>query len=216
MRLDRNCDSEGSTSTGGNLAYISNEKFQEELEFNRDDPTPYVCLELPISRLGCSVHTRKITERMREAGWVWESVKATENIAEAIPDERGLYMFVWEPALTLRDGNEKDLNFRWVLYVGKAGAESDSDLRARYKSEYKKYVGGHPGVFWEPAPAPPTRESLLRFHLALRPLFFYYSVAPSGSADISTLERRLIQIFRPPANTQHKGVLRKGKPEAAF
>ncbi|RYZ90099.1 MAG: hypothetical protein EOP06_08345 [Proteobacteria bacterium] len=153
----------------------------------------------------------------------WERKVATSTLWTMLPQERGLYMFVWCPELMFCCENRLDTSatdieyFRWILYVGKAGVEDGKSdtLKDRYKNGYAKYVGNDPSLLWKSQPGENTkRDALLSRYLTLRPLEFWY-LTLEDTYDILTLEKKLIKTLNPPLNKQHGKRLIPGKPEPA-
>ncbi len=129
----------------------------------------------------------------------WEIRKATPKLWDQLPDEPGLYLFMWRP---------EQLNFRtestsksipWCLYIGK----TEDSLKARYKREYSNYLSEHrPAEFWDSAPVISRATRLSRL-LTLTPLEFWYCVIRHRDV-ISNLEERLIKVYNPPGNVKNR------------
>lgn len=143
----------------------------------RDEPTPYISLQLPIDPLIDSDHCQAISEHLENHGSPWEYKLATKDLADQIPDEPGLYMFVWNPALRLVCDDDARVFFRYVLYIGQAGAEaaSKNTLRSRYQTEYANYLDKDPRLLWEQGIARKRHERLLKY-LAVSPLEYWWSL----------------------------------------
>jgi len=147
----------------------------------------------------------------------WERSLAVASLAPSLPDERGVYMFVWRPPLVLPFETGGPEQPWWVLYVGRAGSEfADQDtIRSRYMNEYRHIVGGDVTRLWDKKPAVERNERLARY-LTLRPLEYWFLLL-SRPADVHILERKLIRMFSPPLNRQLVGPrLRLGTPVPAF
>lgn len=202
---------------------ISTQQFNHLLVKFRDEPSHSISFEPCLGRLMDSLECRALTEVLHDEGFRWERRVATPTLWSMLPDERGLYMFVWCPELMFRCENRQDSSatdyerLLWVMYVGKAGVEDgQSDtLKQRFKNGYAKYVGEDPSPLWNRRPQENTRrEELLARYLTVRPLEFWYLVLEDVD-DIRTLEKRLIKALNPPLNKQHGRRLILGKPEPA-
>lgn len=148
---------------------------------------------------------------LHPSGTRWERMKAVDGLGSMLPAERGLYMFVWRPELTLQFSDDSSPErFFWVLYVGKAGKEDGTadTIRNRYSTEYSKYVGKDPSCLWD-SHAASKREDRLARYLTLRPLEFWY-LTMTNVPDIQLFEKKLIRILQPPLNIQHGPKLRAG------
>ncbi|MEZ0094109.1 hypothetical protein [Streptacidiphilus sp. EB129] len=139
----------------------------------------------------------------------WERLAATEGIVNAIPDEPGLYMFVWRPSIKLTMADRTEGRFHQVLYIGHAGGagQMGNTLRNRYR-DYRKHLRGDPESLWTREP-PSNRDALLTHYLALRPLEYWFTTVESRSA-IKNLEDRLLHLYNPPLNT-HGGPTLRGR-----
>lgn len=183
----------------------------------RDEPAATLIFEPSIEILIDTAHCDSLNRSIHESGCKWERRLATPNLGPQLPDERGLYMFVWKPQLALKfEQAPAEERFCWVLYVGKAGekdATADT-IRNRYLSEYSKYVGKDATCLWDHTPAESREDRLSRF-LTLRPLEYWF-LTLENVRDIELLERRLIKMLRPPLNQQYGRKLRVGKPVPAF
>lgn len=133
----------------------------------------------------------------------WEMVVATSRAGSQIPNKPGIYAFVWRPMFYFQGDDGKATHLRQVLYVGKAGDDSDNTLRKRYQGEYKKYISNSIDIHWEVAPSKSDRAGLLRRYLTLWKLEFWYCVF-HDEQGISELESRLVRALDPPVNTQLK------------
>jgi hypothetical protein len=129
----------------------------------------------------------------------WESRLATATLWEQLPDEQGLYMFVWKPQNVQLKTERNDLAFPWCLYVGK----TEATLRTRYKNEYSKYLENpDPSQFWDISDST-SRAMRLKRLFALDKLEFWYCTA-NDVRLIANLEERLIKAFNPPGNIKNK------------
>ena len=202
---------------------LSTQQFNRLLVKFRDETTHPISFEPCLERLMDSSECLALTEILHGEGLKWERKPATSTLWSMLPDERGIYMFVWCPDLTFRFESPQDIaatdyeRLRWVLYVGKAGVEEGKSdtLKQRYRSGYSKYVGQDPSPLWNRRPAENTRrEELLARYLTVRPLEFWYLLFEDPE-DIRMLEKRLIKTLNPPLNKQHGRRLIPGKPEPA-
>jgi hypothetical protein len=151
-------------------------------------------------------YARRLAQDLSSLGVQWESRLAHASIRSELPDEPGLYMFVWRPFCELTRA-ESGLGERFpiVLYVGRAGGTGlRTTLRARFTSGYESYLGGHPREMWAKSP-PGSREERLRACLTLRPLEYWWMAIPRSNEDqIQGLETRLIKVFDPPLNSDKR------------
>jgi len=186
------------------------------LERHRDDPTPRLQFNVPLDRLidptHCGALAADIAKLAKEG---WEVRNAVPTAWRMIPAMTGLYMFVWRPQFRVTLAADGNAEFLWILYVGRAGGVgSKHTLRARYKTEYSKFVGGDPDLLWDPE-LHSSRPSLMRRFLSLRPLEYWFCVIEDED-EINSLERRLYNLFTPPLNQSGGPRLRAGKAVAAF
>ena len=184
----------------------------------RDEPALLLQFQPAIELLMDSQHCKALDKIIYEPGMRWERKKAVATLGSSIPDEKGLYMFVWRPELIFRFSAAPEIEqFSWVLYVGKAGTEEGKSdtLRSRYVNEYSKYVGKDASCLWGNS-VPVDREQRLSCYLTLRPLEYWF-LPIATVKDIPVLERRFIRLLRPPLNLQHSGPrIRPGKTMPAF
>lgn len=172
---------------------------------HRDSDSPVLPVDWALLRLLDESGCRQLQSDLAAEGGAWEVLTATEHAWEAVPDQPGLYLFVWNPwfALDLADATRRG-DLRQVLYVGKAGADdagtpTSGGLRQRYRS-YVKHLRSSPDSLWSRT-EPRTRTQLLDRYLCLRPLEFWFTAIPSH-AEVPLLEDRLIKILNPPCNRQ--------------
>lgn len=188
---------------------------------HRDASSPVLGVDWALLRLLDQVGSEQLCEDLRNAGQPWEIMTATERAWEAIPDEPGLYLFVWRPwfafdvAYAQRDGE-----LRQVLYVGKAGADdagnrTSGGLKQRYRS-YVKHLRTEPDALWSRT-EPRTRVQMLDRYLCLRPMEYWFKVIPRHE-QVPMLEDRLIKMLNPPCNRQRvpRIVARLGPAMPAF
>lgn len=196
---------------------MNDDEFVQLVHKMRDEPAASLTFEPSIEILIDSIHCDRLNRSIHQSDCKWERLIATPTLALQLPDQRGLYMFVWRPQLALKFAHAPlEERFCWVLYVGKAGqkdAASDT-IRNRYQSEYFKYVGKDATCLWDTTPAENREQRLARF-LTLRPLEYWFLIL-ENVWDIEVLERKLIRMLRPPLNQQHGRRLRPGKPVPAF
>lgn len=171
----------------------------------RDADSPVLGVDWALLRLLDQASCRQLCDDLRNAGQPWEILTATEQAWEAIPDEPGLYMFVWRPWFALDVANARSHGeLRQVLYVGKAGADDAGDrtkggLKQRYRT-YVKHLRSDPDALWSRT-EPHTRAELLDRYLCLRPLEYWFTVIPQYE-HVPMLEDRLIKMLNPPCNRQ--------------
>jgi hypothetical protein len=185
----------------------------------RDADSPVLGVEWALLRLLDKVGCEQLRKDLRSDGQPWEMMMATERAWEAIPDEPGLYAFVWRPWFAFDLANSRR-DLHQVLYVGKAGVDDSQKrtaggLRQRYRS-YVKHLRSQPDALWSRT-EPRTRTQLLDRYLCLQPLEYWYTVIPSYE-QVPALEDRLIKMLNPPCNKQRtpKITARLGPPVPAF
>jgi len=194
----------------------NDEEYNLALAKYRDIETQPMHFLPSVSRLIDVQHCQTISKWLRDLGVKWERAQATATLGDSLPDERGLYMFVWCPKLTLEfEGPPHKYQPTWVLYVGKAGIEGGTHdtIKHRYVSEYSKHVGSNPNGLWDASDGD-DRQARLNRYLSVRPLEHWHLVL-STVKDIDHLERTLIKIFNPPVNRQHGAKLRATVTEPA-
>jgi hypothetical protein len=129
----------------------------------------------------------------------WEVRVATPSLANIIPEEKGLYMFVWRPELCLKRADEttKKSHFPTVFYVGKAGGPDNANtLRGRYRTEYANYIKGI-----DFAAATSERERKLGQYLRLSAMEYWFTIVDDPDV-INRMETYLRKVFSPPLNIQ--------------
>jgi hypothetical protein len=185
---------------------LNQDEFESLLLERRDDPIPRLEFKPCIERLIDSRSCEAWQEAVHKDGARWEKLPALDSTGARVPEERGLYMFVWRPSFKFRFDPGPDQQLSWILYIGKAGildGRSDT-LRNRYLSEYRKFISGDAGVLWDEK-HPTGREARLAKYLTLKPLEYWF-LSMSDSERICRLERRLIKMFSPPLNDRHAGI----------
>lgn len=185
---------------------------------HRDDGSQLLRIHLPVDKLLDAERCDSLSADIRTfcGSDGWEVRKATSSLGRYLPDECGLYMFVWKPHLTvpLAVGHE-DRRLWFVIYVGQAGGDGGSGtLRSRYTSEYRKYVAKDPERLWA-NDEPVDREGRLGCFLNLEDLEYWF-VASTDFSRLLSLERRLIRILNPPLNDHGGTKLRVVSRTPAF
>jgi hypothetical protein len=146
----------------------------------------------------------------------WHKARATEDLGQLIPEDPGLYMFIWAPNFRFRREDDKVLRPRHIVYIGQAGHNSQGTLRARYQQEYAKLVHSNPNIHWEQMEPDKTRESRVGRHLNLFPLEYWWLPCHQTSM-LGFLEAELINLFHPPANMKiHRVRASAGRTVRAF
>jgi len=185
----------------------------------RDAHSPTLDVNWALLRLLDRPLCEQLTIDLKNESLPWEVHTVTERTWEAVPEEPGLYMFLWRPHFAFDVAeNQRPGDLAQVLYVGKAGADdygqpSTGNLRIRCK-DYVKYVRGDPEILWKSS-EPRTRPQLLSRYLTLRPLEYWFTVVPRHS-EIPLLEDRLIKLLNPPCNIQRLPKLVSLPAERAF
>lgn len=144
----------------------------------------------------------------------WEVRRATKGLWRTLPEECGIYMFVFQLPLQLTAERQK-IRPHYILYIGRAGDENSTrTFRDRYKGEYDKYIEGDPAALWEDKPVS-SRAEKLRKYLTIYPLeYWFYRI--EDRSKISSIESKLIRFLNPPLNTVGKARLRKKTEVPAF
>jgi hypothetical protein len=207
------------TIVGGNSrgTQVNDQEFTQLLHKFRDEPASTLQFQPSIEHLMDSQFCKGLDKILHTQGVKWERRKAVATLGASLPDEKGLYMFVWKPDLVFRFAAVPETEQPcWVLYVGKAGTEEGKSdtIKHRYLNEYCKYVGTDASCLWD-SHAPLDREQKLARYLTLRPLEYWF-LSIADVRDILVLERKLIRLLRPPLNRQHGPKIRPGKTVPAF
>jgi hypothetical protein len=186
------------------------------IALHREDPSPSLPFALPIDKLMDDAHCRHIAEALKSLGGGWMSKKATKDLWRQLPEEPGLYMFVWTPCLsmTLERAPDNPHRFCWILYIGKTGDRGAMTLRQRYRSGYAKYVERDPEALWDKQ-EPKGRAARLARYLRIQPLEYWYIVI-NDRPKIDQLEKRLVALLSPPLNRTGLPKLQINRPEKAF
>ncbi|MFB6822670.1 hypothetical protein ACFCXA_13880 [Streptomyces virginiae] len=168
---------------------------------HRLDASPALEIQLGITPMLDVPAHQLLQDDLKRHASPWEKLTAVESIADSIPDEPGLYMFVWRPAIKLAMADGSEGGFHHVLYIGHAGGAGQlgNTLRNRFR-DYRKHLRGNPEDLWTREP-PTTRAGRLTHYLALHPLEFWFAIVDDRST-IKNLEDRLIHLYNPPINTQ--------------
>jgi hypothetical protein len=196
---------------------MNDSEFIQLLHKFRDEPATSLLFQPAIELLIDDEFCKGVDKAIHDAGVKWERRTAVDGLGDSLPDERGLYMFVWRPQLMFRfDSMPATERLSWTLYIGKAGTEEGTQdtIRNRYRSEYRKYVGKDASCLWDQT-TPVDREQRLARFLTLRPLEYWF-LTMRNVRDILILERKLIRLLRPPLNQQHGVKIRPGKTIPAF
>ncbi|MEZ0071636.1 hypothetical protein ABH927_000971 [Planotetraspora sp. GP83] len=150
---------------------------------------------------------RVLQDDLRVEASPWEVQVAVASLTDILPEQPGLYMFVWRPSIRLAMADNSQASFHQVLYIGQAGGagQRGNTIRNRFK-DYRRHLRGDPEALWTQEP-PTTRSARLTHYLALRPLEFWFATVEDRS-KIKNLESRLINLYNPPLNSQNRPRLR--------
>lgn len=187
----------------------------------RDADSPVLGVDWALLRLLDQAGCEQLSDDLRADGQPWEIMTVTDQAWQAVPDDPGLYLFVWRPWFAFDVANaQRHGDLRQVLYVGKAGVDdagnrTNGGLKQRYR-DYIRHFRSEPDALWSRT-APRTRGQLLDRYLCLRPLEYWFTVIPRHE-NVPMLEDRLIKILNPPCNRQRvpKIVARFGPAIPAF
>lgn len=183
---------------------------------HRDSPSPVLHNHLALLRLLDEAGSKALSADLSRDAQPWEMRVATKRTWEMVPDEPGLYMFVWRPFFRFEVTEGGNVGLERVLYLGQAGAGQyrQATLRSRYKSGYSKYFPGDPAQLWDEREVI-QRNARLERYLTLRPLEFWFTVVQNRE-QIGLLEDRLIQMLNPPINRDRRPKLVRGRAQPAF
>ena len=150
---------------------INEFEFIELVHKFRDETAIALHFQPSIEFLVDTPHCEALSRIIHKPNVLWEKNIAVPNLAARLPEENGLYMFVWRPELVLHFAGSSEQRFNWVLYVGKAGKKDGTrdTLKHRYQSEYSKYVARDPSCLWKNGEPAFDREARLARYLTLRP-----------------------------------------------
>lgn len=170
---------------------------------HQDAPSPRLTHDWALLRLLDQRHCQALQSDLQVEASPWEvHDDVNEHLWEVLPDQPGLYLFVWRPPFRfVVEGDRRPGDVSQVLYVGQTGSGNGKaqTLRDRFKA-YRRHLSSDPSSLWEGTTAT-TRTSLLDRYLTLRPLEFWFTVVPDRS-HIGPLEDRLIKLLTPPCNSQ--------------
>jgi hypothetical protein len=197
---------------------MNESELNQTIHKHRDELAPFLEFCPRIEKLVDLDHCLQIQQFVHNQGSKWEKRYATRSLGDSLPNEQGVYMFVWTPKFSFEFDNGLSEPINWIVYVGKAGVVDgkNATIKSRYLSEYKYYVGCDPNLLWD-STSTECREERLKKYLNLWPLSFWY--LPLGGIppkDIELAERQLIRLFNPPLNVTHSRRLRFTKTEPAF
>lgn len=177
--------------------------FEKLVTRHQDAPSPRLSHDWALLRLLDRRHCHSLQSDLEQEAGPWEvHDHVTERLWEALPDEPGLYLFLWRPPFRFNvEGKRRPGDLAQVLYVGQAGAGTGKTrtIKDRFK-DYRRHLGGNPSNLWE-GTHPTTRNTMLNRYLTLRPLEFWCTVVQDRQ-DIGHLENRLLKLLNPPCNAQ--------------
>ncbi|MEV4786607.1 hypothetical protein AB0K53_14345 [Streptomyces tuirus] len=194
----------------------SPEEFSRLVARHREDDSPALMILAGLTRMLDAEAHKVLEDDLQSMAKPWEVFDARDNIGDQIPDDPGLYMFVWRPGprhrVTTPGGTFEEGTFPYILYIGQAGGtqrngsnDSSNTLRKRFK-DYKRHLNGDAENLWT-RQEPRRRAGRLSHFLPLGPLEFWCS-SMEDRARISGLEKRLIRLYNPPLNDQHRPRIR--------
>jgi hypothetical protein len=200
-----------------NVPRLIDEHTDRVVARHRDEPSPALPVDWGILRLLDERHCRGLQHDLADWATEWEVQRATPDLHKSLPDEAGLYMFVWRPPFEFEVAEQMRAGgIHQIIYVGQAGGAgngSANTLRLRYR-DYQDFLKREPSAMWaEPVGA--GRRDVLSRYLTLRPLEYWFSIV-KDRARIVNLERRLIQLLNPPGNITGGPVLRPSRPVPAL
>lgn len=194
---------------------MSSTNLKHALKQWRDTPLATMTWHVPLHRLLDVEYCELVTQMVTEHSERWEAMKATPTLWKQLPEHSGIYMFVWRPALRFCMEAGRYNSLTMPVYVGKAGGrKSTNTLKKRYKAEYSNYLSEDPRRLWS-THSPQNRQERLQRYLQLRPLEYWFVVAPTPEyAD--ELESHLLNTLSPPGNKMSGVMARLENPKPAF
>jgi len=193
----------------------SQRRISQLLAFHREGPNMGLEIFIPLNYQMDLEFCDATSSALAKSGGAWEVKKATPDLWRQLPKEGGLYMFVFESALSLSLASETTVPARAILYIGKAGGQDgQGTLRDRYRKEYSNYIGKDPGVLWNGV-HPTNRKARLERYLTIFPLQYWFIVL-NNLEEVKKLEGNLIKIFNPPLNTAGRAIIKVQPPKPAF
>lgn len=202
---------------GSSAARLVDERIDRVVTRHRDEPSPALPVDWGVLRLLDERHCRGLQQDLAEWAAPWELRQATPDLHNSLPDEPGLYMFVWRPPFEFAVADQvMPGGIHQIIYVGQAGgatSRSANTLRLRYR-DYLGFLNSEPSKMWA-EPAGSGRKEVLSRYLTLRPLEYWFSIV-KDRALITNLESRLIQLLNPPGNSTGGPTLRPARPVPAL
>lgn len=194
--------------------YLS--RLEQNRALRRGEPTPCVPIMLPCDPLLFTSEMTALSALIATRCKTWSFLKADPSIAGELPEESGLYLFVWRPGFALKceTPGRNSQDFAYVLYVGEAGADGGAGtIRGRFSS-YKAFLEAGPDPIWNTADGSLRGVKLSKL-LAVRPLEFWWTTC-KDLETLGLLERRLVGIFNPPGNQHYRAQLDESRSVPAF
>jgi hypothetical protein len=190
-----------------------------------DGISPAVDIRLPLIQVGNRERQQHVSEMLESLG-SWERLSALPSAVQEIPNEPGLYMFVWCPPLRLRfedpiqvcEARATNEYFvtHYVIYVGQAGGGGGGgSLRARFRTEYSRILDKRSPEELFSRSQPKGRRERLERYLSLEPLEYWFMVTQDTS-HLKVLERSLQELLNPPGIAQNRASLYKAETRKAF
>ena len=97
---------------------------EQLLALNRRTLTPPLEFALIPSIILDSQHLEQVFNHLQ-----WHKYPATPNLYQSLPTSPGLYAFVWNTGISATVDPIGEVEFRYVLYVGKTGDDGPQTLR---------------------------------------------------------------------------------------
>lgn len=187
---------------------------RQTLARHREDPPRGMEMMLPIHHHMDQDFCTAVSKDLIKYCAIWEKRLATPDLWKQLPDESGVYMFVFASPLCLQTTSDM-FSPAWVLYVGRAGdANSRRTIKERYRGEYGKYIGKDPDILWTGGPCS-SREDRLSLYLTIYPLSYWYATVKDRQL-IPHIEDRLIKLLAPMINDRRLPRVRLQAPQPAF